>query len=221
MIRVIYVLVVHFILSLHNGWIQPRLRLYDQGRHQRDQARSRQQLQSDIRATEAVAGRGAAAAGQPAAEAAPMANEGENRAAEAQAAPMNTELRNIINNTIEDIDIIDLAGPEDEAPDSEEQAEEDDGLDDKDDNPAKELPEQVSLPKEIDAIKADADEEIKLIEQNDESPAPAQMIDHKSSLADLKIDATRKISLSASDLPAETPIDYKELDMDDILFGNL
>lgn len=120
MIRVIYVLVVHFILSLHNGWIQPRLRLYDQGRHQRDQVRSRQQLPTDISATEAAAGRGAAAAGPPAAEPAGEAAANEDRNRAAQAAPMNTELRNIINNTIEDIDIIDLAGLEDAPPEDEE-----------------------------------------------------------------------------------------------------
>ena len=29
-VRMLYVVVVHFVMSLHNGWIDPRLRMYDQ-----------------------------------------------------------------------------------------------------------------------------------------------------------------------------------------------
>jgi len=39
LLRVLYVIVVHFVLSLHNGWIGPRLRIYEQIRAARGNIR--------------------------------------------------------------------------------------------------------------------------------------------------------------------------------------
>lgn len=41
-LRVIYVVFVHFILSLHNGWIDPQLRYYEQIRNARANIRQEQ-----------------------------------------------------------------------------------------------------------------------------------------------------------------------------------
>ena len=61
-LRVIYVVCVHFVLALHNGWIDPRLRQYEQGRNQREQIRNRQNAATQRQAAAAPA---APAAPQP------------------------------------------------------------------------------------------------------------------------------------------------------------
>lgn len=43
LIRVCWVVLVHFFLSFHNGWIDPRLRLYERIEEVRDAIRDEQQ----------------------------------------------------------------------------------------------------------------------------------------------------------------------------------
>ena len=52
-VRVCWVVFVHFILSFHNGWIDPRLRLYERIEEVRDNMRDEQEPDEESSMSEA------------------------------------------------------------------------------------------------------------------------------------------------------------------------